>query len=185
MSPQSSQKQRGKEKVEKEIPRDDTKGKTNVHTKKGNSISSQKNGQHKTNKSQTCSPETELRLPPNPEPSQHQRTQQKTHGARVQGTIPRACKTVYNCHVVICRRLHAHPQMEHRVNNRKITSDAQYSQVQGRSHSKKTERRESHSQHLIIPNNGRFHTRTETQGHYRDRPPRYLRRHSPTSRTKH
>ena len=39
----------GKKKVEKEILRDYTKGKTNVHTKKGNSSSSQKNGQHKTN----------------------------------------------------------------------------------------------------------------------------------------
>ena len=124
-----------------------------------------------------------LRLPTKPEPSQLQRTQQKTHGARVQGTIPRARKTVYNCHVVICRRLHAHPQTEHRVDNRKITSNAQYSQVQGRSHSQKAERRESHSQHLIIPINGRLHTRTETQGHYHNRHSRYLRGQSPTSRT--
>ena len=51
MSPRSSQKQQEEKKVEKEIPREHTKGKTNVHTKKGNSISSQKNGQHKTNKS--------------------------------------------------------------------------------------------------------------------------------------
>ena len=98
---------------------------------------------------------------------------------------PWAHKTVHNCHVVICRRLHAHPQTEHRVNNRKITSNAKHSKVQGRSHSQKAERRESHSQHFIIPINGRLHTRSETQEHYHHRPSRYLRGQSPTSRIKH
>ena len=55
------------------------------------------------------------------------------------------------------------------------------------SHSQEAECRESHSQHLIIPiiPNGRLHTKPKRQEHYSNRPRRYLRGQSPTSRTKH